>query len=139
MKPKLPTVAAHELLELDATQAWTKLRSRSLGRLAVSSGGQPGIFPVNYLASEHSILIRTSEGTKVAILSANELVAFETDDASPSEGWSVVVKGIARRLEDEVAIEEARNSRLWTWAPIATDVFIRVLPTDITGRYFHRD
>jgi nitroimidazol reductase NimA-like FMN-containing flavoprotein (pyridoxamine 5'-phosphate oxidase superfamily) len=127
------------LLEFDASEAWTKLQGRSIGRLAVSSGGQPGIFPVNYLASEHSILIRTSVGTKVAIIATNELVAFEVDDVSPSEAWSVVVKGIAHRLGDEGSIEEARKSPLWTWAPKPTDVFLRILPTEVSGRYFHRD
>jgi uncharacterized protein len=130
---------ARELLELDAGEAWTKLQGRSIGRLAVSSGGQPGIFPVNYLASEHSILIRTAVGTKLAIIAANELVAFEVDEVSPSEAWSVVVKGIAHQLGDEAAIEEARKSPLWTWAPMSTDVFVSILPTEVTGRYFHRD
>ncbi len=131
--------AADELLEFEASEAWAKMQSMSIGRLAVSSGGQPEIFPVNYLASEHSILIRTSVGTKVAIMAANELVAFEVDDVGPSEAWSVVVKGIARRLVDEAPIEEARNSPLWTWAPMPTDVFVSILPTEVTGRYFHRD
>ena len=126
------------LMSFDPTEAWEKLRSKSIGRLAVSAGGQPGIFPVNFLASEHSILIRTSEGTKTAIMGSNELVAFEADESSPSEAWSVVVKGIAKRIEEPDAIAEAADSPLWTWAPKATSVYFRILPTEITGRYFHR-
>lgn len=127
------------LLSLSADEAWKKLRSQSIGRLAVSTGGQPGIFPVNFLASEHNILIRTTEGTKTAIMDSNELVAFEADDFTDSEAWSVVVKGIAKRLEEPEAIEDARNSPLWTWAHRATTVFFRILPTEVTGRYFRRD
>jgi nitroimidazol reductase NimA-like FMN-containing flavoprotein (pyridoxamine 5'-phosphate oxidase superfamily) len=139
MTPLDAAAVSSELLTIDASEAWNRLRGRSVGRLAVSSAGQPAIFPVNYLASEHSILIRTTMGTKLATIASNDLVALEVDEIGPSEAWSVVVKGVARRLVEEAAIEQARKSPLWTWAPMPTDAFVRILPGEITGRYFHRD
>lgn len=123
--------------QLAADEAWAHLRSKSFGRLAVSLGGQPDIFPVNFLANESGILIRTEEGTKLERLDANQLMAFEADDVTPERAWSVVVKGLASRLDD-AAVEAARRAPLWTWAPEPKDVFIRIRPTEITGRAFNR-
>lgn len=124
-------------IPLDSAEAWERLRSKSFGRLAVSAAGQPDIFPVNFLATETGILIRTEEGTKLERIDANAVVAFEVDDVSADRAWSVVVKGNARRL-DEAAVAAARYAPLWTWAPEPKEVFIRIAPTEVTGRYFNR-
>lgn len=120
-----------------ADDAWSRLRSRSFGRLAVCHDGQPDVFPVNFLATDSGIVIRTREGTKLERIAANDRVAFEADDVTPDRVWSVVVKGIASRMDDS-AVDAARRAPLWTWAPEPTDVFIRVRPNEITGRQFTR-
>lgn len=124
-------------MPLIADEAWAHLRSRSFGRLAVSLDGQPDVFPVNFLAEESGILIRTQEGTKLERIDANPLVAFEADDVTADRAWSVVVKGVAARLDD-AAVAAARRTPLWTWAPEPKDVFIRIRPTEISGRLFNR-
>jgi nitroimidazol reductase NimA-like FMN-containing flavoprotein (pyridoxamine 5'-phosphate oxidase superfamily) len=124
-------------MPLDGTEGWAKLRSKSYGRLAVSVDGQPDIFPVNFLADESGILIRTAEGTKLELIHANARVAFEVDDGSSERAWSVVVKGIAARL-DGAAAAVAVDAPLWTWAPGSKDVFIHIRPTEVTGRLFTR-
>lgn len=124
-------------MQLDTADAWTKLRSKSFGRLAVSLQGQPDIFPVNYLANDSGILIRTEEGTKVDRVAANDLVAFEVDDTNAQRAWSVVVKGSAHRLDD-AELATARLAPLWAWAPEEKGVFIRIRPTEISGRMFQR-
>ena len=124
-------------IQLTAGEAWERLRSMSYGRLSVSIEGQPDVFPVNFLAIDSGLLIRTEEGTKVERIDANALVAFEVDDVTGERAWSVVVKGNARRM-DPPAIEAARRAPLWTWAPEPKDVYIRITPTEITGRYFNR-
>jgi len=123
---------------LDRTDAWSRLRSRSLGRLAVSVDGHPDIFPVNFLATDDGILIRTEPGTKVDDVVANENVAFEVDDTAEGSAWSVVVKGTARRVDDEDHLAAARSAALWAWAPGPKDVFLHIDPTDVTGRLFSR-
>ena len=124
-------------MPLDSDEAWAQLRSKSFGRLAVTLDGQPDIFPVNFLALDSGILIRTAEGTKLERIDANPLVAFEVDDATSDRAWSVVVKGIATRMTD-AAIVAASRAPLWSWAPEPKDVLIRIRPTEITGRLFNR-
>lgn len=124
-------------MPLESADAWTRLRSKSFGRLAVSLEGQPDIFPVNFLANDAGILIRTEEGTKVERIAANDLVAFEVDDTNAQRAWSVVVKGSAHRMDD-AELETARRAPLWTWAPEVKGVFIRIRPTEVTGRLFER-
>ncbi len=123
---------------LDTDDAWRRMRGQTTGRLAVSVDHQPDVFPVNFLASERSILVRTAPGTKLDDLATNSLVAFETDEIGAHAAWSVVVKGTARRLDDAAAIEQARRSPLWTWMPREADVFLEIVPREITGRSFRR-
>ncbi|QWT23217.1 pyridoxamine 5'-phosphate oxidase family protein [Subtercola sp. PAMC28395] len=121
---------------LDPLDAWGRLRSRGVGRLAVSDNGNPDIFPINYLASADQILIRTAPGTKLTKLMLNESVALETDHYDAETAWSVVVKGTARHLTDEDSIRAARDSPLWSWMPRSTDAFVVITPTEVTGRAF---
>jgi nitroimidazol reductase NimA-like FMN-containing flavoprotein (pyridoxamine 5'-phosphate oxidase superfamily) len=104
----------------------------------VSVAGQPDIFPVNFLALDHSILIRTDPGSKLESIAANSLVAFEVDEVRAKKAWSVVIKGSAHRLTDELEVEAARQSPLWTWMPRSADIFITLAPTTVTGRSFQR-
>ena len=126
------------LMPLDASEAWSRLRSQSFGRLAVSVDGQPDVFPVNFLASETHILIRTAEGSKLEAIAGNEHVAFEADESTDAHAWSVVVKGVASRVDDPAALESAEHAPLWAWAPGAQEMFITIEPTEVTGRYFKR-
>ncbi len=124
-------------MTLDSVEAWARLRSKSFGRLAVSVDGQPDIFPVNFLANESGIYIRTENGTKLERIEGNPHVAFEVDDVTDSRAWSVVVKGNAQRM-DETAVAAASHLPLWTWAPEPKDVFIRIRSTEVSGRMFNR-
>jgi nitroimidazol reductase NimA-like FMN-containing flavoprotein (pyridoxamine 5'-phosphate oxidase superfamily) len=132
-------VPAHALsIRLDRAESWSRIRGQSVGRLAVSIAGQPDIFPVNFLALDHGILIRTDTGSKLESIGANSLVAFEVDEIQAKKAWSVVIKGSAQRLTDGVELEAARQSPLWTWMPRHADVFITVTPATVSGRSFHR-
>jgi nitroimidazol reductase NimA-like FMN-containing flavoprotein (pyridoxamine 5'-phosphate oxidase superfamily) len=134
ISPSVPSPSTH----LDRAEAWSRMRGQSVGRLAVSVGGQPDIFPVNFLALDHSILIRTGPGSKLESIGANAFVAFEVDEIKTKKAWSVVVKGSAHRLTDDLEIVAAEQSPLWTWMPRHADVFITILPTTVTGRSFQR-
>src|SRR5262245_62733653 len=83
---------------LPETECWDLLSSMSLGRLVTSVDGQPEIFPVNFVVQHHTILFRTAEGTKLVSTAINNNVLFEADDHNVVEGWSVIVKGIARSM-----------------------------------------
>lgn len=124
------------VLELTTPEAWAKLASVTLGRLATSVGGQPEIFPVNFVVQRHTILLRTAEGTKLMSALINERVAFEADDHDAYEGWSVIVKGHAEVLDDFADIAEAERAQVLPWIPTIKRRFLRITPEEISGRRF---
>src|SRR6478735_235214 len=69
----------HPVLELGPTESWNLLAGSELGRLAVSVGDVPEIFPINYLAHNGVVLFCTAEGSKLVNLTINRNVALETD------------------------------------------------------------
>jgi len=124
------------ITNLSRTEAWELLQSRTMGRLAVSVAGQPDIFPINYHADDNSVLMRTASGTKLLEVTINQSVAFETDVYGPHEAWSVVIKGQAVILENPADIAAAESLPLRSWIPTEKPVFIRILPSEVTGRRF---
>ncbi len=121
---------------LSNTECWQLLSGRSLGRLATSIGGQPEIFPVNFVVQNHTVLFRSAEGTKLITIVINNLVAFESDDHDNAGGWSVIIKGNAHILETFADIQEAEDADLRPWIPTLKQRFVRIVPSEITGRRY---
>jgi nitroimidazol reductase NimA-like FMN-containing flavoprotein (pyridoxamine 5'-phosphate oxidase superfamily) len=65
-------------------------------------------------------------------------VAFECDSHSDSDAWSVVVKGRARAIESQSEIFAADQLPLKPWIPTLKYIYVRIEPTEITGRRFER-
>lgn len=128
--PGSPPDSVTELAEADS---WSFLRSQEIGRLAVLADGVPDIFPVNFIAHEHTILFRTAQGTKLWAIAANSTVAFEADHWNAAEGTSVVIRGRARTLAAAEAGDAARFG-LRSWLRDPKPVFVRIQPDMITGR-----
>jgi nitroimidazol reductase NimA-like FMN-containing flavoprotein (pyridoxamine 5'-phosphate oxidase superfamily) len=124
--------------DLSEAEAWALLDGATFGRLAVSVADQPEIFPVNFFADGRSILFRTAEGTKLLELTINSAVAFESDSHTEEEAWSVVVKGHATALERQEEIFAADQLPLTPWIPTLKYVYVRITPTEISGRRFVR-
>lgn len=128
--------APTEIVVLDEGNCWELLRSSNLGRLAVSVGGEPEIFPVNFVAADDRVLFRTAEGTKLVELSVNSRVAFEVDEVGADYAWSVVVKGTARILDKQSEIDVAEELELRSLIPTLKYIYVEVLPSEVTGRRF---
>lgn len=124
---------ANPVSELDDRDSWNLLASNTLGRLATSVEGRPDIFPVNFVVQQHTILLRTAEGTKLSNAITNAEVAFEVDDHGVDEGWSVVVKGRAYVL-GSAELAEAERAKVLSWITTTKNRFIRIVPNEITGR-----
>ena len=111
-------------MELDGVDLLSEQECRWLlgqarvGRVAVSRGEVPAVFPVNYALAGEDIVFFTGEGTKLRAAIANVTVAFEVDHIDPfaRSGWSVLVAGPARELTDPVVIATVRGSGLQPWA-----------------------
>lgn len=123
---------------LSEAECWELLDGTSFGRLAVSVSNQPEIFPVNYYADGRTVLFRTAEGTKLLELTINSLVAFESDHYGDTDAWSVVVKGHARVIESQREVFAADQLPLAPWIPTLKYIYVRVEPTEISGRRFER-
>ena len=120
-------------------ECWDLIASVTLGRLVTSVDGQPEIFPVNYVVQHRTVLFRTAEGTKLISAAINRNVVFEADEHNIAEGWSVIIKGVARSLRTNEEIEEAERAQLLPWTAPAKTHFVRVLPEVVTGRRFRFD
>lgn len=121
---------------LSATECWDLLASSALGRLVTSVDGNPAIFPVNFVVQHRTILFRTALGTKLVSAAINSNVLFEADGYSLSEGWSVIVSGVARSIRGDEDIAEADQAGLIPWTGSEKQHYVRIRPRSITGRRF---
>ena len=121
---------------LSETECWNLLSGVALGRLVTSVDGQPAIFPVNFVVQHHTVLFRTSEGTKLVSAAINNQVLFEADDHGVTEGWSVIVKGTARILRTDEEVDEAERAQLLPWTATVKQHYVRIRPLSVTGRRF---
>ncbi len=132
----------HGLEVLPLAQCLSLLRSRPLGRLAYVDAGQPSIVPVNHIVDGSAIVLRSLAGNKLDAAVLNQPVAFQLDDHDPARGtgWSVLVRGIARLVDDTTDVSRYA-AELDSWAVADPDVatWIRIDSDEITGRRLRRD
>ena len=124
------------ILELTDEQSWNLLEGTKHGRLVVSVAGEPDIFPVNFVTSDRKIYLRTAPGNKLAQLTINSAVLFETDGILSDEAWSVVLRGTARVLTNSAELERVEALGLKTWVPTLKDFYVEIAPTSLSGRHF---
>ena len=124
---------------LTVEQSWEHLRSQELGRLVTRVGDTIDIFPVNYAVDGDGLLFRTAPGNKLFELTVNEDVLFEVDDHTDTEAWSVVVRGRAQALETDADVQRAEGAGLRPWIPTDKRVYVRIVPTSVSGRGFRRE
>jgi nitroimidazol reductase NimA-like FMN-containing flavoprotein (pyridoxamine 5'-phosphate oxidase superfamily) len=133
----MPPISSSGRVELlSDNECWDALSSTDVGRLAVRSGDDIDIFPVNYLVDNRLIYLRTAPGSKMMALTAVPRVAFEVDAVRGALRWSVVVKGIAERLKFDDEIEDSGILRLRSLEPSPKWNYVRITPLDISGRRF---
>lgn len=91
------------LHELTRSEALHLLTTVKYGRVIFTSNALPAVRPVNHLLDDGEIVIRTSLSARLVIAVAQPIiVAYEVDQIDPDQrlGWSVVVTGYARQIED---------------------------------------
>lgn len=125
------------VLELNDEQSWRLLEGTKHGRLVVSVAGEPDIFPVNYVTSARKLYLRTAPGNKLAQLTINSSVLFETDGVLSEEAWSVVLRGQARVLSNSGELAAVEELGLKSWVPTLKDFYVEIEPTSVSGRHFH--
>ena len=113
-----------------------------VGRLAYTGRFGPTVLPVNYKLYEGTIVFRTTqdsptdEDLRTGIRGAEFKVAFEIDDINPAEreGWSVLIQGSAHHVESAAERASVLEAGVEPWAGGARELFLRIVPTRITGR-----
>ena len=121
---------------LSETEAWELLGTVQVGRLATVIERQPDIFPVNFVLDGPAVVVRTAGGSKLLQLTVNASVAFQADGWTSSEGWSVVVKGVATEVEDRDTLTRIERLPLKPWVPTVKDHYVRIVADEIEGRRF---
>ncbi len=129
--------------ELSVEECWKHLEKDGVGRLAtatldrVTGGISPDIFPINFHVFEQRILFRTAPGTKLIDLTTQPAVAFQTDGRRGHRHWSVVARGIARRMMFDADILESGVLNLHSTVPTEKWNYVRIEVETITGIRFH--
>ena len=123
--------------ELPDSRCRELLSASHVGRVAWQSDDGLQILPVSYAYHQSEIVFRTSPYGALSQLVQPTEVAMETDelDQQLRTGWSVVVRGRTAPVR-----EPAEMVRAWTidglvpWASGTRNLFIRIIPTRISGR-----
>jgi transcriptional regulator with XRE-family HTH domain len=121
------------LENLTPEQCEAHLAAGGIGRIVLSTGSGPVAFPVNFVFSKGAVTFRTSDAMAGRI---KGIVAFEVDhiDEAMSGGWSVLVRGYARLVEDLDERDVAGLLDIDPWAGGARLNLVEVAPFELTGR-----
>ena len=124
-----------QLQPLTPEQCKAHLSAGGVGRVVFSTDRGPVALPVNYEYSDGHIVIST-DVAKAAVLESQHIVGFEVDriDDVMSEGWSVLVTGPARRVDDPEEILALSSLDLESWAGGARHALVAISPKETTGR-----
>ena len=121
--------------DLDAPQAWQFLSEHRVARLAIVIGGEPDIFPVNYVVDGQSLVFRTAEGSKLLAASLGGRMAFQVDEWTHEGAVSVLAHGTPHVMEGEER-ESATSLELDPWVPTHKEHWVRLAVDEVTGRRF---
>jgi nitroimidazol reductase NimA-like FMN-containing flavoprotein (pyridoxamine 5'-phosphate oxidase superfamily) len=127
--------------ELSKDQCLNLISGGGIGRIAYTSRFGPVVLPVNYVLRDGAVVFRTAahgpldEDLRTGITDADYKVAFEIDsiDLDAKRGWSVLIQGPAHHVAGTEE-EAVRQAGVESWAPGDRELFVRIVPSRITGR-----
>jgi len=131
------------LRELTEAECWQHLGEQVVGRIGYLESGMPAILPLNYVAHDERIWLRTAPYNHLALHLPGQLVAFEIDYVEPDAhtGWSVLVRGRVDRVlaEDRMAPSSPGGQHDATpWADGTRTLSLSLTPVEVTGRELRR-
>lgn len=106
------SLPAHGELCLDEEECLRLLASTDVGRVGVSIGALPAIFPVTYRMLDDRLLFFAANVGPLRSALSDTVVAFQADHTDPltRAGWSVQAVGVAR-LSDAPEDRRAATGR----------------------------
>jgi nitroimidazol reductase NimA-like FMN-containing flavoprotein (pyridoxamine 5'-phosphate oxidase superfamily) len=116
------------------------LPSVPVGWLAYCDADAPVLVPVNFAVDGDEIVVRSSFGGKLAAAARGKVMALAVDSLDPENrtGWSVVVRGRARIVEDTDDDAGPWLARPAPWAPGDKELAIALRAAEVTGRRLAR-
>ena len=123
----LELLTEHECLALAAR--------RPIGRVAVTVGALPAVFPVNFCMVGRDVVFRTAAGTKLEAALKESVVAFQVDDFDTEghRGWSVMMVGKATELRP-IELGRLEPLPVRAWAHGTRGHVVRIRTEFVSGR-----
>jgi hypothetical protein len=124
------------LKELDPDECWRLIATQAIGRVAFVVDGEPAVLPVSFTVTGSMVVFRTALGSAFDRLVRDVEVAFEVDHADPAyhSGWSVVGRGVARGIEEQLSTGDLHDLSLRPWGLRVAPGWIGIELREITGR-----
>lgn len=128
--------ATPHLRELSRDAALGLLDGARLARVGVSVDALPVVLPVFITLIDDRIVFRTVPGTKLHAAVNGAIVAVEADrlDEDSGNGWSVLVRGVAREVTDPGLAAAARPLLGNAWLEGTREHLVEVSTDLVTGR-----
>jgi nitroimidazol reductase NimA-like FMN-containing flavoprotein (pyridoxamine 5'-phosphate oxidase superfamily) len=141
-----PEITGSVVELLDEAECLRLISAGVVGRIGYTGRFGPTVLPVNYVLYEGTIVFRTGqhspmgEDLRTGIAQAESKVAFEVDEISVAtrEGWSILVQGSAHPVDSDAERVSVMRSGVEAWPGGEKELFVRVVPTRITGRRIRR-
>jgi nitroimidazol reductase NimA-like FMN-containing flavoprotein (pyridoxamine 5'-phosphate oxidase superfamily) len=121
---------------LTEEQARQLLAAGEVGRVGITIGALPAIFPVNYRLIDGAIVFRTGPGSKLSAAATGAVVAFEVDDYQLTDrsGWSVLAVGRAEVVDDPDLAARVADAQPQPFVDGPRAAIVRIEPTFLSGR-----
>ncbi|MBS2961526.1 pyridoxamine 5'-phosphate oxidase family protein [Actinocrinis puniceicyclus] len=127
------------MTQLDRSEALALLASVSLGRIVFTQNALPTVRPVNHVIDRGQIVLRTHAGAALTLQTGRAgnggvVVAYEADAIDPVThlGWSVIVTGYARLVDDPEDLARY-HAMLEPWVAQTMDHAVRIRPDLVSG------
>jgi hypothetical protein len=106
-----------------------------VGRIVYADDEGPVAVPVNFRMDGETVLFRVSPASEMCVRLNDATVSFQVDrlDDFHQTGWSVLVRGTSSYVENE-DLPALRSTLPLPWARGYRPVYVRIRPTQITGR-----
>ncbi|NUW44226.1 pyridoxamine 5'-phosphate oxidase family protein [Nonomuraea rhodomycinica] len=129
------------LEKLDRAECLRLIAPGGIGRVAFGGPDGPTVLPVNYKLHGGALVFRTAQGgqmdrtLRTGLEGVEVKIGFEVDqiDEARREGWSVLVQGPAHLVKEE-ELDAVMGAGVSPWAGGARELYIRILPHQVTGR-----
>lgn len=133
----MPNAETPDLIITDLTEheCRDRLNLTPFGRVALSSGALPVIFPIHFAMLGDDPVFRTDPGTKLMAASDGQVLCLEIDEIHPvlHTGWSVLVTGRADVLSAPEDLEAATALPLRPWTGGGRS-YVRIGAAMLSGR-----